>query len=176
VLSYPRLVPILLVAVSVCAIVGCTRRGEDGVGDEAAGEQAAAEGDDAAVGIVQAAVRALAQPEPSVNYVAAEMEGVIKARTNSQALIQYDGYRAMLTTPGRDRVTGITFELIEARPRMDRLTEVFGKPEDVGRGMLYEYHTEATGSTIRILAEPASKPVTDTSLVRRIVIEGAPTR
>jgi hypothetical protein len=56
---------------------------------------------------------------------------------------------------------------------MDQLTKVFGKPEEVGRGMLYSYYAEATGSTIRILAEPVSKPATETSLVRRILIEGA---
>lgn len=174
-MSHFRLVIALVFTMGVLATVGCTRNDENGAADEATAEQAA-KGDDAAVRMVQAAARALAEPEPSVNYVAAQMKGVIKARTNSQALIQYDGYRALLTTPRPDRVTVITFELIEARPRIDQLTEVFGKPEDVGRGMLYEYHAEATGSTIRILAEPASKPATETSLVRRIIVEGAPIR
>jgi hypothetical protein len=67
-------------------------------------------GNDAAVSGVRAAARALAEPEPSVDYVAAQMEGVIEARTNSQALMHYDGYRVTLTTPG-DNVTRIVFEL-----------------------------------------------------------------
>ena len=96
------------------------------------------------------------------------------ARTNSQALMHYDGYRVTFTTPG-DRVTRITFELIEAKPTMEQLTKVFGKPEEVGRGMLYD-HSEVTGATIRILAEPMSKPATETSLVRRILLEGAQLR
>lgn len=154
---------------SLFVLAGCSRDGGTERGDF--GGQAA-RGNDAAISAVRAAARALAEPEPSVNYVAAEMEGVIKARTNSQALMHYDGYRVTLTTPG-DRVTRIVFELTEARPRMDQLTKVFGTPEEVGRGMLYSYYAEATGSTIRILAEPVSKPATETSLVRRILIEGA---
>lgn len=103
------------------------------------------------------------------------MKGVIKARTNSQALIHYDGYRATLTTPG-NRVTLITFDFVEAKPTMAQITKVFGTPKSVGRGMLYEHHAAATGSTIRILAEPVAKPATETSLVRRILVEGAPIR
>ena len=131
-----------------------------------------AKGNDAAVRIVRAGARALAQPDASVDYVAAEMEGVIGARTRSQALMRYDGYRVMLTTAD-DWVTRITFELTEAKPSMAQLTDAFGKPEEIGRGMLYEHRSEATGSTIRILAEPVSKPATEASLVRKIIVEGA---
>lgn len=173
--NHYRLFTALVVVTTLFAAVACTRSHEDGAEEHAAAGQAA-KGDDTAVRRVQAAARALAEPEPSVDYVAAQMKGVIKARTNSQALIQYDGYRALLTTPRPDRVTAVTFELIDARPRMDQLTEIFGKPENVGRGLLYEYHAEATGSTIRILAEPVSKPATETSLARRILVEGAPIR
>lgn len=161
-----------LLVLSVIMVAGCSRGG-DAEGDGPA--KTTTKGDDAAVSAVQAAARALAEPEPSVDYVAARMEGVVKARTNSQALMHFDGYRVTLTTPG-DRVTRITFELLEAKPSMSQLTDVFGKPEEVGRGMLYEYHAAATGSTIRILAEPASKPATETSLARRILIEGAKIR
>ena len=154
---------------SLFVLAGCSRDGSAEPGDSIT---AVARGNDAAMNAVQSAARALAEPEPSVDYVAAEMEGVIKARTNSQALMHYDGYRVTLTTPG-SRVTRIVFELTEARPRMDQLSEVFGTPEEVGRGMLYSYYAAATGSTIRILAEPVSKPATETSLVRRILIEGA---
>ena len=38
--------------------------------------------------------------------------------------------------------------------------------------MMYEYYAEATGATIQILAEPVSLPATETSLVKRILIEG----
>jgi hypothetical protein len=167
-LKQPRLISLLIACLLVVA--GCSR--SDSAGKDGPTGQIA-RGNDAAVSAVRAAARALAEPEPSVDYVAAQMEGVIKARTHNQALMEYDGYRVTLTTPG-DTVTRITFELVEAKPRMDMLTDLFGKPEEVGRGMLYRYHSDATGSTIRILAEPTSKPATETSLVRRIVIEGAP--
>ncbi|MGB5191635.1 MAG: hypothetical protein WBN70_01535 [Polyangiales bacterium] len=156
-------------ALSLLAFAGCSR---DGTADEDGRSGQAARGNDAAMSAVQAAARAIAEPAPSVDYVAAQMAGTIKARTNSQALMYYDGYRVTLTTPG-NRVTRIVFELTDARPSMEQLTKVFGKPEEVGRGMLYSYYAAATGATINILAEPVSKPATDTSLVRRILIEGA---
>jgi hypothetical protein len=148
---------------------GCSR-GKESV-DEGAATGIAPTGNRAVVSRVQAAARALAEPDPTVNYVAAQLEGVIKARTNSQALLHYDGYRVTFTTPG-DRVTKITFDLTDAKPTIRQLTDVFGKPEELGRGMLYRYSTEATGATIRILAEPVSKPASETSLVRRILLEG----
>ena len=124
---------------------------------------------------MRAAARALAQPQATVDYVAAEMEGVIMARTKSQALMHYDGYRVTLTTPG-ERVTRITFELIEAKPAIEQMTSMFGEPREVRKGMLYQHESVATGSTIVILAEPVSMPANDASLVRRIIIEGARTR
>lgn len=151
------------------SLAGCSRDG--GAEREDPGGRTA-RGNDAALFAVQAAARALAEPEPSVDYVAAEMEGVIKVRTNSQALMHYEGYRVTLTTPG-DRVTRIVFELTKAQPSMSQLTEVFDEPEERSRGMVYEYYAEATGATILILAEPVSKPATEASLVRRILIEGA---
>jgi hypothetical protein len=42
--------------------------------------------------------------------------------------------------------------------------------------MLYEHQSAATGSTLLILAEPVSMPAGEGTLVRRIVVEGAPTR
>jgi hypothetical protein len=165
VLNHSR-IALLILTLTVAA--GCSR--SENSGSETT-EGQAAQGDDAALSAVRAAARALAEPEPSVNYVAAQMKGVIKARTKSQALMHYEGYRVTLTTPG-DRVTRIVFDLVEAKPTMGQLTELFGKPEEVGRGMLYRVYTEATGSTIRVLAEPTSKPATEASLVRRILIEG----
>jgi len=146
---------------------------EQGADDESAG--ANAEGDDSALRHVRAGTRALTQPGGAVDYIAAEMEGVIMARTKSQALMHYDGYRVTLTTPG-DRVTQIKFDLIEAKPTIKQLTELFGTPREVRKGMLYEYESVVTGSRIAILAVPVSMPADEGSLVRQIIIEGARTR
>ena len=167
-----RIALIVGLAASLIALTACSRGGGDS-GDPGSPESAGAlsTGNAAVASKVRIAARAIAEPEPSVEYVAAELKGVIKARTSSQALIHYDGYRVTLTTPG-GRVTRIKFDLVEARPTMGQLTRIFGKPEEVGRGMLYRYRSQVTGATIRVLAEPASKPATETSLARRILIEG----
>jgi hypothetical protein len=169
VLKYP--IALLLVS-SLWALSACSRGETPEHAAEGEPGRAHAQGDDSALDHVRAGVHALTQPEPSVEYVAAEMEGVIMARTKSQALMHYDGYRATLTTPG-DRVTRIKFDLIEAKPTIKQLTGVFGEPEEVRKGMLYEYVSAATGATIVILAEPVSMPADEGSLVRRIIIEGA---
>lgn len=165
----------LLLMSILCASAACSRS-EDG-GHAADGDSAlqSAKGNDASLPKVRAGARALAEPQPSVDYVAAEMKGVIKARTKSQALMHYDGYRVTLTTPG-DRVTQITFQLVEAKPTVKQLTGIFGTPQEVRKGMLYEYKAAATGATILILAEPVSMPADEGSLVRRIIVEGARTR
>lgn len=165
-----------LLAASLCALAACSRSGTPEHAAEGASAGASARGDDTAIDDVRAGVRALTQPEPSVEYVAAELEGVIMARTKSQALMHYDGYRVTLTTPPGNRVTRITFELIEAKPAIEQMTSMFGEPREVRKGMLYQHESVATGSTIVILAEPVSMPANDASLVRRIVIEGARTR
>jgi hypothetical protein len=153
----------------------CSRDpGSDAVGESEDGK-AGVRGNAAAIKTVRAAAHALAQPEPTVDFVAAAMEGAIKARTKSQALIQYDGYRATLTTPA-DRVTQVTFRLIEAKPTIGQLTAELGEPEPNPKGALYTYEYAPTGATIRVLAEPVSMPVEEDSLVRRIAIEGARTR
>ena len=166
---------VLLLVSSLWVSAACSR--SEAPEDVAAGESAGAtaKGDDAALGHVRAGARALAQPGAAVDYVAAEMEGVIMARTKSQAVMHYDGYRVTLTTPG-DRVTQIKFDLIEAKPTIEQLTDLFGEPREVRKGMLYEHESVVTDSTIVILAEPVSMPASDRSLVRRIIIEGARTR
>lgn len=156
------------------ALGACSRRESESLGTDD-GAPAPVPGNDAAIEKVRAAARALAEPGPTVQYVAAEMEGVIKAETKSQALIFYDGYRATLTVPG-DQVTQVTFDLIEAKPTVRQLTRELGEPEETRKGMLYRYEARATGSQILILAEPTTMPATEASLVRRIVIEGAPIR
>ena len=162
-----RLITVLALG---AAIVGCSRGGDGASGTESEARVTPA-GSEEAVERVQTAARALAEPNPSVDYVAAQMKGVIKGRTSSQALIHYDGYRATFTTPG-DRVTRIQFDFVEAKPTMSQLTAAFGTPEEVARGLLYRHEVGATGGTIRVLAEPVSKPATETSMVRRILVEG----
>ena len=172
-LKHPSLA--LLLISGLCASAACSRSESPGNVVDGEPGSASGEGDDASISKVRAGARALAQPGASVDYVADEMEGAIKARTKSQALMQYDGYRVTLTTPG-DRVTTITFQLIEAKPTVKQLTDELGEPEEARKGLLYTYESAATGSTILILAEPVSMPANEDSLVRRIVIEGARTR
>jgi hypothetical protein len=150
----------------------CSRSGSRGPAgeDDSAGQ--AARGSDATVERVHQAARALGEPGPTVDYVAAQIEGVVKARTKSQALIFYEGYRVTLTTPG-DQVTQIIFDLAEAKPTIQQLSAAFGTPEEARKGMLYRYEAHATGATILILAEPVSMPANEGTLVRRIVLEGA---
>lgn len=153
----------------------CSRGGSEGWTGEDDSAELVARGNDACIARVQQAARALAEPGPTVDYVAAQMEGVVKARTKSQALIFYDGYRVTLTTPA-DQVTQVTFDLVEAKPTVRQLTAALGQPEQARKGMLYRYEALATGATILILAEPVSLPADDESLVRRIVLEGARVR
>ena len=166
---------VLLLVSILCASTACSRSEtpEGVVAGESAG--ATAKGDDAALGHVRAGTHALTQPGAAVDYVAAEMEGVIMARTKSQAVMHYDGYRVTLTNAG-DRVTQIKFDLIEAKPSIQQMTDAFGEAREVRKGMLYQHESAATGSSIVILAEPVSMPASDASLVRRIIIEGARTR
>jgi hypothetical protein len=162
----------LLLVSSLCASAACSRGDAPEHAAEGDSTQAGAQGDDAAVEHVRAGTRALTRPEPSVEYVAAEMEGVIMTRTNTRALMDYDGYRATLTTPG-NQVTRITFDLIEAKPTIEQLTSVFGAPRESSKGMFYEHVSAVTGSTVVIFAEPVSMPADEGSLVRRIIIERA---
>jgi hypothetical protein len=170
VLNYPRLASSLLVI--VCATAACTRG--DSLEDiaEQQAERSGPGGDDAALDRVRAAVRAMANADRNIDYVAAEMEGVIKARTKSQALIYYDGYRVTYTTPG-DQVTQVNFDLVEAKPSLRQMTDAFGTPSEVAKGMLYEESSGSTGARVHILAEPVSMPAEENGLVRRIIVRRA---
>jgi len=168
-LKQPRLV--LSLVFGLCASAACSRSQAPRQSVEDAPSTTRTHGNDASISRVRAAAHALARPEPTVDYVAAEMEGLIMARTKTQALIHYDGYRATLTTPS-DRVTRVTFLLAEAKPSVKQLTEAFGAPQDNHKGMLYTYESAVTRATIHILAEPVSMPADEGSLVRRIVVEG----
>jgi hypothetical protein len=156
----------------LCALAGCSRSEAPEQAADGESSRATAEANDSSLADLNAGVRALARPEATVDYVAAEMEGTIMARTKSQALMHYDGYRVTLTTPG-DRVTQIKFDLVEAKPSIKQLTELFGEPEEGRKGMLYEYESVVTGSTIVILAVPVSMPAAEGTLVRQIIVEGA---
>jgi hypothetical protein len=170
VLKYPRLASSLLVI--LCVSAACTRG--DSLEDIAAqdSEGSGAREDDAALGRVRAAVRAMANPDRNLDYVAAEMEGVVKARTKSQALMYYEGYRVTFVTPG-DQVTQVTFDLIEAKPSMRQMTQAFGTPSPHAKGMLYEQSSASTGARVQLLAEPVAMPVEDDGLVRRIIVRRA---
>lgn len=157
---------VLVAALGVVAS-GCPRGSDSGD----SGDGSVVVGSAEAVERVKTAVRALAAPDAAVDYVADQMEGVIKGRTSSQALIHYEGYRVTFTTPG-ERVTRIRFDFVEAKPTMAQLTDAFGVPEEVARGWLYRENVRATGAGIRIFAEPVTQPATDTSQVQRILVEG----
>jgi len=176
VLKQPRLARLRwLLVLGLCGSAACSRSSAPEQLLDDAPASTGARGNDASIRRIQAAAHALAQPERTVDYVAAEMEGVITAQTKNRALIHYDGYRATFTTPS-NYVTRVTFVLTEARPSVQQLTDAFGKPKEHPKGVLYEYQSAATGATIRILAEPVSMPPDEGSLIRRVVVEGAPSR
>jgi len=158
-------VVVIVLLVFGAAAAGCWRGGDDA--SETSGPTA---GSEEAMERVRLAARALAERDPTVDYVAAQMKGVIKGRTSSQALIHYDGYRATFTTPG-DRVMRIEFDFVETKPTLGQFTAQFGAPEENPKGWLYRYDVRATGAKLRILAEPVTMPATEDTLVRRLLLE-----
>lgn len=173
-MNYPRLFSLILFV--TCVSTACTRDDSSMVLIES-GEsgQTQSEGSSAALDTINNAVRALSKPGAKVDYVAAEMKGVIKVRKKTQALMHYDGYRATLVTPGY-QVSRIMFDFVEAKPTVRQLNEMFGTPESVRRGMLYEHTSNTSSVKLAILAEAAAMPANENSLVRRIVIEPVRTR
>ncbi len=163
----------VLFLITALAASGCSRKEPEGTRSGEESEEAAEENEagKAAVRMIRAGARALAQPGASVDYVAAEMKGVIDTRTKSQALMEYDGYVVIMTTPA-DQVTRITFNLSTAKPTIGQLTDAFGEPEEHPKGLLYLQTTEATSSTVKILAEPDALPAKDGGLVHRVTLEG----
>jgi hypothetical protein len=159
-----------------CSSGACTER-DSTVQLVESGESArpSSEGSDAALDTVSAAIRAFAQRGATVDYVAAQMKGVIKVRKKSLALIHYEGYRASLATVG-ERVTRIDFDFVEAKPSVGQLNEMFGTPREVRRGMLYSHTSSLNDAKLSILAETKDNPAEEGTLVRRLVIEGARAR
>lgn len=154
------------------SIVACSKKE---AAEQQASASAPARGSKAALPSIQRAVRVWSRERPTVDLVAAELEGVIMARTTSQALMHYQGYRIILTTPG-EVVTRIVFQFDDTKPSISQLTELFGKPEEVRKGMLYTHENVTTGQRINILAEPVTIPAEDVTLVKGLIIEGARTR
>lgn len=172
--NYPRLVS--LIVWIACSSAACTERDStEQLVESDESPRSSSEGSDAALDTVRAAIRAFAQPGATVDYVAAQMKGVIKVRKKSLALMHYEGYRASLATVG-DRVIRIDFDFVEAKPSVGRLNEMFGTPREVRRGMLYKHTSSVNDAKLSILAETTEKPAAEDSLVRRLVIEGARAR
>ena len=68
---------------------------------------------------------------------------------------------------------GRPFDLVERKPTVKQLSAVFGEPEEVPRGVLYEYYSEATNARIAILADTMSTPATEATPIRKVIVEGA---
>ena len=172
--NYPRLVSLIVLIASSSG--ACTQRDStEQLVESGESSGSSSDGSNAALDTVSAAIRAFAQPGAKVDYVAAQMKGVIKVRKKSLALIHYEGYRASLATVG-DRVTRIDFDFVEAKPSVRQLNEMFGAPREVRRGMLYSHKSSVNEAKLSILAETKDKPAEEGTLVRRLVIEGARAR
>ena len=159
----------LVFLIALCA-VACSK--EETAEQRQAAAGAAAKGSDDALPSIRQAVRVWRRERPTVDLVAAELEGVIMARTTAQALMHYPGYRIILTTPG-EVVTRIVFQFDDAKPSISQLTELFGKPEEIRKGMLYTNENVTTGQMINILAQPVTMPAEEGTLVKGLIIEGA---
>lgn len=160
--------------IALC-VVACSKN-EPAEQQQQAAPGTPTEGSEAVLRSVQRAVRVWSKERPTVDLVAAELKGVIMARTTAQAVMHYSGYRIILTTPG-EVVTRIVYQFDdEAKPSILQLTDLFGEPEEIPKkGMLYTHQNVTTGQTINILAKPVTMPVEDVTLVKGLIIEGART-
>ncbi|MGB5812428.1 MAG: hypothetical protein WBG86_17955 [Polyangiales bacterium] len=161
----------------VLALVGCSKNdAESSEPQSGDGSGSVVKGSDAAMPTVWEAVRVWTRQPPTIDRVAAELEGVIMARTSSQAIMHYDGYRVILTTPG-DMVTRIVFQFDPGtRPTIYQFTETYGMAKEMPRGMLYTYEAPTTGQKINILARTEAMPAQESTEVLGLVIEGARVR
>jgi len=164
----------LVLLIALCA-VACSKK-EAAEQRPGADADAPSESSEAALNSVRRAMRVWSKERPTVEVVAAELEGVIMARTTAQVLMHYPGYRIILTTPG-EVVTRIVFQFDDdAKPSIIQLTGLFGEPKAIQKGMLYTQQNVTTGQTINILAQPVTMPAEDVTLVKGLIIEGARTR
>lgn len=164
----------VVVLIALCAVACSKKAPEQDQQSVSAGTPT--KGSEALLKSVQRAVRVLGKQRPTIDLVAAELEGVIMAKTTAQSLMHYKGYRIILTTPG-EVVTRIVFQLDDdVRPNVLQLTDLFGKPKEMQKGLLYTRENMTTGQKINILATPVTMPAEDVTLVKRLLIEGARTR
>ncbi|MEM8609744.1 MAG: hypothetical protein AAGF92_21785 [Myxococcota bacterium] len=148
---------------------GCSKN--DGA-DGASG--AVARGSEVAMPTVDEAVRVWTQPELSLELVAAKLKGVVMSETTSQATMEYEGYQVLLKLSGR-MVTRIEFLFDDTKPSVLQLVELYGKPQEVRKGMLFERVLQER-FRVRMLAVPVSMPAEDGTLVKSLLIEGGPLR
>ena len=156
-----------MIALLLCA---CSK--DDAASDVRAG--AVARGSDVAIEAIEEAVRVWTQPSLPIDLVAARLEGVVMAKNPSHAIMHYDGYRILLTTSG-NIVTRIEFQFDDTKPSILQLTELFGTPKEVKKGMLYTKVLQER-IEVRILARTVSMPPTEATLVKSLLIEGGPLR
>jgi hypothetical protein len=161
---------IVIVSLIAWCSIACSKN--DSVEDSDQAISGQAEGSKAALPAIQKAARVWSREQPTVDVVAAELEGVVMARTTAQAIMHYPGYRIILTTPG-ETVTRINFQFDDAKPSIRQLTELFGEPAPHGRGMLFKHEIKSTGQRINLLAETVSSPADESTLVKGMIIEGA---
>ncbi|MEM7436993.1 MAG: hypothetical protein AAF436_17695 [Myxococcota bacterium] len=161
----------LLCAVMAVGTTACSK-GESPAESSATGEGSGApvQGSNAAIPTIKQAVRVWMHDQPTVDHVAAELGGKIMARTPSQAVMHFDGYRAILTTAG-DIVVRIAFHFDKAKPTLFQLTELYGKPEEVSKGALLETEVPVTGRRVRMLARTVDVPPTESTLVKGLLLD-----
>ncbi|MEM7136579.1 MAG: hypothetical protein AAF500_08380 [Myxococcota bacterium] len=128
------------------------------------------QGSDAAIPTIKQAVRVWMHDQPTVDLVGAELGGKITARTPSEAVMHFDGYRAILTTAG-DIVVRIAFHFDTAKPTLFQLTELYGQPEEVSKGALLETEVPVTGRRVRMLARTVDLPPTESTLVEGLLLD-----
>jgi len=157
-----------------CLFASCVLACSKGDGAEGAGSSASGaprRGSTAAIPTIERAVRVWRQERPTVDLVAAELEGTVMAKTTAQAIMHYDGYRVILTTPG-ELVTRIELQFDDAKPSVGQLTDLYGKPEETKNGVLFKHERETTRQTILLFANTVTVPAEETTLIRKLLIEG----
>ncbi len=153
-------------------VASCSKDDQDGARSGKTTGDAGGAGSTEVMARLDEAVRVLARPDPTIDLVAARLEGRISERSAALATIQYDGYRILLITPG-DLVTRIDFDLQEARPTVGQLTDVYGVPKPIRNTLLFTHEFASRDQRMNIVAEPVSSPAEPTTPVSKIVVRGA---
>lgn len=160
------LASLIAIALSLSA---CSK---DAADNEVGRSGAVAKGSDAAIPTIEEAVRVWTQEELPIDLVAAKLQGVVMAETPAQAIMHYEGFRVLLTLSGR-LVNRIEFQFDDTKPSVYQLTELFGKPKEVKKGLIY---TKVLQQRVQVLmlAKPVSMPAEEATLVKQLLIEGGP--